>query len=1147
MEEGYYTDGAETPLEPHTPAFLLAPVNPAARKAVDLPENDGLRGRFHNTIGLWIDFSNPDKQIFTLGCGDTDIYLPNTGASGKGSPHISEVHASFQLVEETGAVLLYDHSEDGTVETITHNHGYTIKLRSNSRSVLVARGINPRFGLGQDKWYQFKIQWQSDGLYAFPNKDEPYTMGPSNSRTKKYLQGDRVGGGSYGTVWWVLDVTNGRVMAVKKFHNLSGKNLDFATREVANLFRINQDSSIKHEHILQIFDYAGGGERDNWGEIFMPLMKGNLKTLVEDPDGPDPVSLADVVLRQMLLALQCIASHNIVHRDVKPENVLWEPDGAANYRFCLGDFGLSNDPGLARTAAGTEPFMAPEVFNRQKQTTKVDIWSLFATIVWMRSEEFRKTCSHMRAPDLHRWLVSISKLDWYATIRKMASMDPKKRPSATKQLAILDGDFEDYSSLGGYGSGSGEGPVADLSGRFSSMRLQETPNLSYGSSNSDQVTSPELPYYEPYASGLIQNYLEEINPGGQSKRYVPPTADPDDTPRGHEGAWVMPYESPYGPAETQDSGSGTAVPENWTATARPFLPNQTLESTNQLRASEKRKVEPVQADTPSGVLDDHPAVTDQAISDIYSFDLLPEDVPIDVLPEDVQIDLLPEDLQIDLKLSDENGVENCCWTCTPSDTILDSKIPLIIDGLPVVLPVRYQYPLVPLLSPPPDPHPQIISPTKQISQETVGEIFALFSQAIGFYILINGDLQVIVPDDFDYEHGLASLPREFGGLKVSFIPLSLYPTAGEGVSSTSTTMSATDQGGSNSSQGPSSGMASTQAPLSFGTTPSTPLLTYSFKSLFGSTVRAVVQDSRAGDRFDGKIGVVVSPLKDSGGKNCPRFATVSTHVFTGAVAAVKKLSPSSTLWRPRTAASEPASNWIQAVTAAMVSRSLDLGPLAKVFDLDPQIFPIGFTHDVSLIDISHIPIPPTSGWQDAQSPDPAVITPLEWFEQHEWTGLKYNSTDLRILDGYSVREAKSIGVVDSRCQLVGQGIFRVQQQSRRRSLLSGFSSSARTADARNEASTWTSLVARSILYRVRHDAATRGGQSGTPVCVLGSARDGTPVAKVAGFASFAQMVSDVQRYDLEGDKLYKRLEEGRVAFYGAFQLPKELTEDYIIV
>jgi hypothetical protein len=242
MDDGYYDEVAETPLGPVAPAFLLAPLNPAARKAVDHARNDGLRYQIDGTIGLWVDFSNPEKELYTLGRAETDIHLP----SSKGSPHISGLHASFQVVNDTGAVLLWDHSDNESVEPISANQSFTVKFRSNSKSVLVARGINSRIAFGKDRWFQFEIQWQSDGLYNFPNKDEPYTMGPSSSRSKKYVLGERVGGGSYGTVWWVLNATNGKIMAVKKFHNMSGKNLEFATREVTNLFKINKDNSIKH-------------------------------------------------------------------------------------------------------------------------------------------------------------------------------------------------------------------------------------------------------------------------------------------------------------------------------------------------------------------------------------------------------------------------------------------------------------------------------------------------------------------------------------------------------------------------------------------------------------------------------------------------------------------------------------------------------------------------------------------------------------------------------------------------------------------------------------------------------------------------------------------------------------------------------------
>lgn len=237
------------------PCFVLAPLNSAARKVTEHVRNkyyQHLSDPNNNTFGLWIDFSDPDHQVFTFGRGDTDIYLPE-GKGSKGSSQISDLQASFYVVQSTGAVLLQDNSDRQNTEPFAPSHsssssshaGVTVKFSNRDRTILVARGINSRVAFGRDRFYQFEIQWQSDGLYNF-NKEDPYIVGPRRSRTKKYVQGERVGGGAYGDVWWVMDITNGELMAVKKFRNLSGKNLDFATREVANLFRIKKDKSIHH-------------------------------------------------------------------------------------------------------------------------------------------------------------------------------------------------------------------------------------------------------------------------------------------------------------------------------------------------------------------------------------------------------------------------------------------------------------------------------------------------------------------------------------------------------------------------------------------------------------------------------------------------------------------------------------------------------------------------------------------------------------------------------------------------------------------------------------------------------------------------------------------------------------------------------------
>jgi len=170
----------------------------------------------------------------------------------------------------------------------------------------------------------------------------------------------------------------------------------------------------------------------------MPLMDGNLKDLVKS-NSVDTSELVQHLLWQMLSALQTTASLGLIHRDVKPANILFQKMLDQSYHFVLADFGLSHDEARARTKAGTEPFMAPEIKSQElktKQTPKVDIWSLFATIIWVRDEEsFRSGCTETE--NVHAWLVEIAKLPHLAHIKSMARIDPAKRPSAKALLKSL--------------------------------------------------------------------------------------------------------------------------------------------------------------------------------------------------------------------------------------------------------------------------------------------------------------------------------------------------------------------------------------------------------------------------------------------------------------------------------------------------------------------------------------------------------------------------------------------------------------------------------------------------------------------------------------------------------------------------------------
>lgn len=248
---------------------------------------------------------------------------------------------------------------------------------------------------------------------------------------------------------------------------------------------------------------------------------------------------------------------------------------------------------------------------------------------------------------------------------------------------------------------------------------------------------------------------------------------------------------------------------------------------------------------------------------------------------------LSEDLQNDIEF---NGREQelSTWTCTPSTHVPSDEIPLRVDGYPVVLPVDYKYSLTGMFSPPPDPHPIFISPSSQLSDEDIQHILCTFPACLGFYLLVNGFLQVIMPDDFDYEDGVPSFPSEFGGLKVSLIPEGACPTAGEAshaASSPATTTTSTRTRfermfGQSSTQSAVAGLSGHASANAIGVS-------------VGCAVRAIVPGSKSKQRFEGKTGVALTPRDDV----LKKYITIPTHLLTDAAIASKTLSLDSDTWR----------------------------------------------------------------------------------------------------------------------------------------------------------------------------------------------------------------------------------------------------------
>ncbi|KAK3952989.1 kinase-like domain-containing protein [Pseudoneurospora amorphoporcata] len=559
--------------------FWLLPFNKAAAALVSCHPWNLERFAFDkDTSALWIDFSNPDKQEYTVGCSDSvDIYLPQVWNS-TGSSGISELHASFRAVTDTGPILLCDESEYSSTEPFSHGtRSYTVNFRPNAeRSVLVAQGTNSLVAFGHGRFYQFELRWENDGLGQFRMKPPVlYALGPSRVKAKRYVLGDKVGGGTFGNVYRALDVTTGSIMAVKKFHRLSGKRLDFASREITNLLKLNSDETTRCDHIIQIFDYTTGSD---WTEIFLPLKQGNLKTLVQKILPPSSYfEISNLVLNQMLLALHHLEQHHIIHRDLNPENILFEPSpSTGTYHFTLADFGLSTSTTSTTTTtksdriwpsrpeiAGTIPFMAPEIYTKppQKQTCKIDIWSLFATVVWVRDAKFRKGCELLGPHLVHVWLNRIAGREGegkggrgYKGIRRMACFDPGRRPSAGEMLEILEMEAEMEAEMDEW-----EG----LEARFAGMGLEWDARRAFAADDWDRYATPETPHYryeEPYMTGAIGDYRwNGASEAWSDEGYVFPM----EALRGQEG-WTQDYDGHFDLSKAPRD-EGAAALARWTA------------------------------------------------------------------------------------------------------------------------------------------------------------------------------------------------------------------------------------------------------------------------------------------------------------------------------------------------------------------------------------------------------------------------------------------------------------------------------------------------------------------------------------------------------------------------------------------------------
>lgn len=191
-------------------------------------------------------------------------------------------------------------------------------------------------------------------------------------------------GGENGHVQLAIHKTTQKKVAVKtlKKDQMNEEELERARREIKIMEKLTQ---LDNPHIIKLIDWHETSMHFNL--IVEYVSGGELVSLIKERGGlEEPFSKK--LFKQMVCALRCCHQQNIIHRDLKLQNILLDSEG----NIKLIDFGLSNfvETGVFRsTFCGTPAFAPPEILlGTEYKGPEVDLWSLGVVLYSMITAEF---------------------------------------------------------------------------------------------------------------------------------------------------------------------------------------------------------------------------------------------------------------------------------------------------------------------------------------------------------------------------------------------------------------------------------------------------------------------------------------------------------------------------------------------------------------------------------------------------------------------------------------------------------------------------------------------------------------------------------------------------------------------------------------
>ncbi|KAL3717107.1 hypothetical protein ACJRO7_008651 [Eucalyptus globulus] len=190
-----------------------------------------------------------------------------------------------------------------------------------------------------------------------------------------YLVGKKIGSGSFSLVWHARHRSHGTEVAIKEI--ATGKlNKKLQESLLSEIYILR---NIDHPNIVRLHEII---EAPGKIHLVLEYCKGGDLSLYINRRGRVPEEIAKHYMQQLANGLQVLRDNNLIHRDLKPQNLLLSTNDERSV-LKIADFGFARSlqpKGLAETLCGSPLYMAPEIMQLQKYDAKADLWSVGAIL-----------------------------------------------------------------------------------------------------------------------------------------------------------------------------------------------------------------------------------------------------------------------------------------------------------------------------------------------------------------------------------------------------------------------------------------------------------------------------------------------------------------------------------------------------------------------------------------------------------------------------------------------------------------------------------------------------------------------------------------------------------------------------------------------